>query len=338
MELAIPRSKYDSPAKIRQFYQELRDRLAALPGVQQATAVYPLPMSGRSWSGSFEIEGRPPVPGEPEPHAEYAAVMPGYFRALRIPLKEGRELTEQDTEGAPEVVIVDELLARRYFPGESAVGKRLDVGTIVGVVAHVRNAGPHEEGEPQIYKPFLQWPQAPMFAVVRAAGDPAALAPALRRAVRAVDADQPVTALHSMPDLVHGAVARQRFNMLFLSLFAAVALVLAIVGLYGVMAGLVSQRVHEIGIRLALGGRPGHALRLILGEGMTVVLAGLLIGLAAAVALSRAVAGLLFSTATTDPLTYGAIAALVLLVSLAATWVPARRATRIDPLVALRDN
>jgi putative ABC transport system permease protein len=256
---------------------------------------------------------------------------------MRIPLRDGREFTEQDTEGAPEVVIVDELLARHYWPGESAIGKRLDIGTVVGVVAHVRNAGPQEEGEPQLYKPFLQWPQAPMFVVARAAGDPDALAPSLRRAVRAVDPDQPITDLRSMQSLVHGAVARQRFNMLLLSIFAAVALVLAVVGLYGMMAGLVSQRLHEIGIRLALGGRPGAALRLILGEGMRIVLTGLLIGLAAAAALSRTVTGLLFSTDSTDPATYGAIAALVLLVSLAATWVQARRATRVDPLAALRD-
>jgi len=345
LQLSIPRAKYDSPEKTAGFYRELRSRVAALPGVEQASAVYPVPMSGESWGGSFIVEEQPLAPGQPEPHAEYAVAMPGYFRALRIPLLAGRDLTDQDAAGAPEVVVVDELLARRSWPGQSAIGKRINLigqpegtwSTVVGVVAHVHNAGPQEEGEPQIYMPFLQRPQRPFFVVARTAAEPAALVPALRRAVRAVDPDQPVTALQPMPRLLDGAVARERFNMLLLSLFATVALVLSVVGLYGMMAGLVHQRIHEIGIRLALGGSPGDALRLILGAGIRIVLSGLLIGLAGAIALSRSVAALLFSTQTTDPLTYGTIAALVLLVSLAATWVPAWRATQVDPLVALRD-
>ena len=337
MHLSLPRTKYDTPEKLSGFHRELQSRVAALPGVRQASAVYPLPMSGKAWSGSFVVEGQPVPPGQPEPHAEYAVAMPGYFRTMRISLRAGREFTAQDAKGAPEVVVVDELLARRHWPGESALGKRLDVGTVVGVVAHVRNAGLQEEGEPQIYKPFLQWPQSPLFLVARSAGEPVALAPSLRRAVRAIDPDQPIADLQTMHQRMAGAVARQRFNMLLLSLFAAVALVLAVVGLYGMMAGLVSQRLHEIGIRLALGGSPLQALRLILGEGVVIVLAGLLIGLAGAVALSRVVAGLLFSTAATDPLTYGAIAALVALVSLTAAYVPARRATQVDPLAALRE-
>ncbi len=240
MHLALPRTKYDTPEKLSGFHRELQSRAAAIPGVRQASAVYPLPMSGKAWSGSFEIEGQPPAPGQPEPHAEYAVAMPGYFRTMRIPLRNGREFTEHDAAGAPEVVIVDELLARRYWPGENAVGKRLDVGTVVGMVAHVRNAGPQDEGEPQIYKPFLQWPQRPLFIVARTEEvEPSALAPALRRAIRAVDPDQPVADLQTMQRRLHGAVARERFNMLLLSVFAAVALVLAVVGLYGMMAGLV---------------------------------------------------------------------------------------------------
>lgn len=345
LQLSIPSAKYDSPEKKAGFYRELRSRVAAVPGARQASAVYPLPMSGEGWSGSFIVETQPLAPGEPEPHAEYAVAMPGYFRTMGIPLREGRELTDQDAAGAPEVVVVDELLARRHWPGQSAIGKRINLigreegewATVVGVVAHVHNAGPQEEGEPQIYMPFLQRPQGALFVVARSAAEPLAIAPGLRNAVRAVDPDQPIRALRPMPELVRGAVARQRFNMILLSLFAVVALVLAIVGLYGMMAGLVSQRVHEIGIRLALGGSPSHALGLILGTGLRIALAGLLVGLAGAFLLSRAFAGLLFSTATTDPLTYSAIAALVLLVSFAATWVPARRATRIDPLEALRE-
>jgi putative ABC transport system permease protein len=351
MELSIPGLKYDTPAKKTAFYRELQSRVAAIPGVRLASAVYPLPMSGDGWSGSFIVEEQPLAPGQPEPHAEYAVVLPGYFRALGIPRLAGRDFTDQDAEGAPEVVIVDELLAKRHWPGQSPIGKRINLigreegvwAEVVGVAAHVRNAGPQEEGEPQIYMPYLQRPQGPLYVVVTAAGaagggDPAAFAPGLRRTVRSLDPDQPIASLRPMRQIVDGAVARPRFSMLLLALFAAVALVLAAVGLYGVIAGLVSQRVHEIGIRLALGGTPRHALGLILGEGMMIVLAGLLIGLAGAAALSRTVSSLLFSTAATDPLTYGAIAALVTLVALAATWLPARRATRVDPLAALRES
>lgn len=344
MQLSIPSAKYDSPEKRAGFYRELWSRVAALPGVQQASAVYPAPMSGEGWSGSFLVEAQPVAPGEPEPHAEYAVAMPGYFRTMQIPLQEGREFTDQDAAGAPEVVIVDERLARRHWPGKSAIGQRINLigqpvgewATVVGVVGHVRNLGPQEEGEPQIYMPYLQRPQGALFVVARST-TAAAVLPGLRSTVRAVDPDQPIRALKPMVELVDGAVARQRLNMLLLSLFAVMALVLAVVGLYGMMAGLVSQRVHEIGIRLALGGSPGHALGLILGTGLRIVLAGLVAGIVGAFLLSRAVAGLLFSTATTDPLTYSMIAALVLLVSLAATWLPARRATRIDPLEALRE-
>ena len=345
LQMSLPRAKYDSPAKLAGFYHELQSRTATLPGVQRAAAVYPLPMSGDGWSGSFIVEELPLAPGQPEPHAEYAVALPGYFRTLKIPLRAGREFTDQDKEGAPEVVVVDELLARRYWPGKKALGRRINLigreegvwAEVVGVAAHVRNAGPQEEGEPQIYMPFLQRPQSQLYMVACCAADPAAFSPALRREVRGLDADQPITKLAPLRQIVDRALARQRFNLLLVTLFAGVALALAAVGLYGVMSGLVAQRVNEIGIRLALGGRPIDALRLILGEGMTVVLGGLLIGLPGAVLLSRVATDLLFSTATTDPVTYGAIAALVALVSLAATYIPARRATRVDPLVALRD-
>ena len=344
MQLSIPSAKYDSPEKKAGFYRELQSRVAALPGAQKASAVYPVPMGGEGWSGSFIVETQPLGPSDPEPHAEYAVAMPGYFRTMGIPLLEGRDLTDRDTAGAPEVVVVDEWLARRHWPGQSAIGKRINLigrevgewATVVGVVAHVRNTGPQEEGEPQIYMPFLQRPQGALFVVTRSTAA-SALIPALRSTVREVDPDQPIRALKPMSQLVNGAVARQRFNMLLLSLFAVVALVLAVVGLYGMMAGLVSQRLHEIGIRLALGGSQNHALGLILATGLRIVLAGLVVGLAGAFVLSKAVAGLLFSTETTDPLTYGTIAALVLLVSLLATWIPAQRATRIDPLEALRE-
>lgn len=338
MSVSLPAARYDSVSKQAAFHRRLLDQLAAAPGVREASAVYPLPMSGKGWSGSFEIVGEEAVQGRPEPHAELAVTMPGYFRTLGIALRQGRDFTDADIAGSPEVVIIDDLLARQFWAGENPIGKRLDIGTIVGVVAHVRNAGPQDEGEGQIYKPYLQWPQRPMYVVARADRTPEALVSVVRGAVRAVDPDQPVSDVMTMHDRVDRALARQRFDMLLLSLFAGIALVLAVVGLYGMMAGLVTQRTHEIGIRLALGGTPGQALGLILRQGIGIVTAGLLLGMACAAALSRVMGQLLFATAAIDPLTYGGVAVLVVVIALGAACVPALRASRVDPMGALRQS
>jgi predicted permease len=342
-QLALPRARYDSAAKITAFYEQLRARVAAAHGVQEAGLVYPLPMSGDGWSGSFEVEGQPVPPGQPEPHAEYAVVMPGYFRTMRIPLRMGRDFTSQDADGAPKVVIVDEELARRHWPGESAIGKRIsvtgrddDLVTVIGVVAHVHRDGPQLSGEPQLYLPLLQNAQTMVYVVARGPGSAASLAPALRREVRQLDPDLPVSRMQSMPHLVARAVARQRLSMLLLVAFGATALLLAALGLYGVMAIAVAQRESEIGIRLALGGGPAHVLRVVVRDGMKIALAGLGLGLLVALSLSRLVSGLLFEVGATDPLTYGAIFVTLLFVALVACYIPARRATRIDPVEAMR--
>jgi putative ABC transport system permease protein len=343
LQLTLPRARYDSAAKLLAFYQALTERLAALPGASQVSAVYPMPMMGDGWSGSFDVEGLAANPGQPEPHAEYAVVLPRYFRTMGIPLMSGREFTADDVAGTPKVIIVDEDLARRYWPGEPAVGKRLnpngkpgDWGTVVGVVKHVRNEGPKAAGEPQIYQPVAQRMEAILYFAVRTTGDPATLAGPARAAVTALDAGLPVGKLGTLPDLVAARFARERFTLLLFLIFGGVALTLAGVGLYGVMAFLVSQRRREIGVRLALGGQPGHVLRRVLAEGVTMAAGGLALGLACAIPLSRVLKDMLVGVTSTDPATYAAIGALLLAVAFVASYVPARRATRVNPVEVLR--
>jgi putative ABC transport system permease protein len=343
-QLTLPRTKYDSAYKFVAFHRQLQQRLASSPGVEFASGVDPLPMGGSGWGATFVVAGRALAPGEPLPHAEHAVALPGYFRAMGIPLREGREFTDRDTYGAPEVVIVDEVLARQHWPRESAIGKYVRGGAneegpgaqVIGIVGHVHNSGPRVEGEAQLYFPFLQRIQTPLSYVLRTPGDPMALLGTVRSAVRDIDADMPVARVATLSALETRALARERFNTLLLVLFAGTALALAAIGLYGVMAYLVTQRVEEIGIRLALGGRPRDVLRLVVGEGMLMALAGIAVGVACALALSRVVSGLLYGVRPTDPPTYVTIAALLCIVALVASVVPARRAARVDPAVALR--
>jgi putative ABC transport system permease protein len=341
--LSLPRAKYDSAAKITSFYRQLQTQTAALPGVTASSGIQPLPMGGEPWSGSFGIEGFPT--GELEgPHAEFAAVLPGYFKVMGIPIVQGRDITAQDDANAAPVVVIDEMLAKKYWPHESALGKRINAlefpgswETIVGVAKHVRSGGPQEAGAPQLYAAYLQHPQGMISLVARAAVNPASLTNDLRGVVRALDRDLPVSNLRAMSDVVAGATARQRFNMLMISLFALAALGLASIGLYGVMSYLVAQRTREIGIRVALGGQPGDVRRLILGESMAIAAAGVAVGTVATLALSGALSKLLFGISATDPATYSTIAALLLVVAAVAAYGPARRATRVDPIVALRE-
>jgi putative ABC transport system permease protein len=303
-------------------------------------------MAGEGWSGSFWVEGEPSGPNAELPHGEYAVALPGYFHTMRIPLLAGRDFTAADVRGIPKVVIVDETLARKHWGAnaQTAVGKRLnpngdpgDWATVIGVVGHVHSHGPQEAGEAQIYQPMLQRPQTVMAVVVRSGSSPALLAPALRDAAHAVDRDLPVNKMRTMDDVVTSVIARQRFNMLMLAVFAAAALVLATVGLYGVMSYLVSQRTREIGIRIALGGQPSDVRTMVVRESLLIAVTGVVIGTVVSVALSRFVSGLLFGIAATDWTTYGSVALLLLVVSLGAAYGPARRATRIDPVRALRE-
>jgi len=347
-QLALPRAKYDSEAKILAFQRDFLDRLRALPGASGASAVYPLPMSGDGWSGTVIVESQPAESGLPEPHAEYSVVMPGYFATLRIPVVEGRDFTSADQAGAMRVAIVDDQFARRYWPGESAIGKRVTPfgrlppgdtrwSTVIGVVGHVRRGGPRIESEPQFYLPALQAPELTLYFVVRTTGGEAPLLSAIRDTVRALDPQLPIARLSSTTALVGRVLARDRFNMLLLSSFGAVALAIAAVGLYGLLAFLVTQRTREIGIRLALGGRPGRVLRGVLGEGLILAAIGLALGCAVAAFAAPALGNLLYAVEPTDPLTYAGIVVVLLAVAGAASYLPARRATRIDAATVLRN-
>jgi putative ABC transport system permease protein len=345
-QIALPRAQFGSGEKIVTFQRELLDRFRALPGTAAASAVYPLPMSGDGWGGTVILENRPA--GLPEPHAEYAVAMPGYFGTIGIPIVEGREFSDRDVTGAMPVAMVDEQFARQYWPGESAVGKRVSPfgalppgdprwATVIGVAGHVRNGGPRKDGEGQFYLPALQKPELTLYFVVRAAGSDAPLPGAIRQTVRALDPQLPIGRLSSTPALIGRVVAPERFNMLLLSIFSAVALAIAAVGLYGLLAFLVTERTREIGIRLALGGRPGRILRAVIGEGLLLSGAGLALGCAAALLTAPLLRGLLFGTEPSDPLTYAGIAGVLLVVAGAASYVPARRATCIDPVAVLRN-
>ena len=343
--LSIPRATYNEPAKVFAFHQSMRDRLSAMPGVKRASAVYPLPMAGNNWGGSVGIVGRPEVSGVPGPHAEYAVALPGYFETVGIPLIEGRDFTDSDNPSAPQAVIVDEEFARTYWPGESALGKRIAINgdtekgpfqTVLGVVGHVRNKGAREKGESQLYLPALQKPEYSLFFVARTEGDPSALLPSIRAAVREQDAKLPIALMSTMDEVLAKFTARDRFNTLLFTIFGCVALAIASVGLYGVLAFLVTQRTREIGIRMALGGKPGGIVRSVVFEGLALTAVGLVSGLGIAVLLGRWMKDLLFEIKPTDPLTYGVIAGVMFAVALIAAFGPARRATRVDPVDVLR--
>jgi predicted permease len=341
--LTLPRARYENGAKMIAFHDQLQQRLAAVPGVEAVSALDPLPLGGSSWSGTFHIEGRPTAPGQQAPHSEYNVAMPGFVGTLRMRLQKGRDFEVADGPDAPMVAIVDDRLVEQYWPGEDPIGKRIssngDEGpwaSIVGVVAHVYRSGPRSEGEPQIYFPFRQRAQTPLSYVVRTSVDPMSVVRTVRTEVAAIDPELPIARIASMATLESGALARDRFNALIFLVFAATALLLAAIGLYGVMAYLVSQRQAEIGIRLALGGGPGAVARLVIGDGMRMALLGIVVGTLSSLALARVLEGLLYGIEPTDPVTYVVIAVTLTAVALLASALPARRATKVDPVSALR--
>jgi putative ABC transport system permease protein len=305
-------------------------------------------MSGYNQSGSFQIEGRQIPPGESSPHGDRWLVSDDYFQTMGIPLVKGRYFEARDTAEAPGVAIVSEALARKYWPGEDPVGKRItfergaDGQTprwreVVGLVGHVRNESLEGESRGQYYVPYVQRPTSPeLFLVVRTDGDPASLAPSVRGAVANVDRDLPVFRMTTMEKMVAESLAQRRFSMFLFGVFAALALVLAVVGLYGVMSYAVAQRTHEIGLRMALGAQGRDVLRMVVGQGMWLVAVGLALGLAGAFGLTRLMSSLLYEVSAADPVTYAGIAVLLGAVALLASYLPARRATKVDPMEALR--
>ena len=341
MEINLAQSKYPKREQRAAFLQQALDRIRSLPGVEFAGATHRLPLRGNSGAG-FLIEGRPePQPGQ-ELSINYRSVSPDYFQALGTPLVQGRTFTEQEAWTTAGAVVINQAAARRHFPGESPLGKRVKISrggdwlTVVGVAGDVRESGLQAEVEPGIYLPYVHSPAPSMTLVIRAGADPVSVAGGVRDQIRAVDADQAVSGIATLEQLVTTAIAQPRFNASLLLLFAAIAMLLAAVGIYGVMAYAVGQRTREIGLRLALGAQTSDVLRMILGQGVRLAVIGVVIGLIAAFMLTRLMESLLFGVGATDPLTFAVIALLLTGVALLACYIPARRATKIDPMVALR--
>ncbi|MES1258766.1 MAG: FtsX-like permease family protein, partial [Acidobacteriota bacterium] len=345
--VTVPPPRYDTDRKKAAFFEELARRLGALPGVRNAAVAMSLPMAG--YAGSpVQDAAKPPRRLNERPIAKIFPVTPGYFRTLEIPLKRGRQFTEHDTQETQRVVIVDESLARRFWPGYPAgrdpVGQRLLIGgvnpksaEIVGVVGDIhQNLDDRDDWRESVYVSFAQDPQSSAMVAIRTGGEPLSFTRALREQVKALDRDQPVADVRTMDDRVESQTGQRRLLVILLGSFALTALVLALIGIYGVLAYSVTQRVQEVGIRRALGARHSDILRLVAGRGLMLALAGILVGLAGATVLTRVMTTLLFHVSATDPATFAGIAVLFLGVALVACYIPARRATRIDPMAALR--
>jgi predicted permease len=341
MRLALPRTKYAQAEQSIQFFDSLLERVRALPGVRSAGTVDLLPFNGRTADG-FVVEGHEPEPGGVAPNAQNRAVSPGYFQTLEIPLLGGRDFLHTDRADSPPVAIVDETLARRYWPDGDAVGKRIRFAwsdqwmTIVGVAAGVKNRDLKVAMEPHFYYPHAQDGSREMYLTVRTLGEPASVVAAIRGEVQSLDADLPLWGVQPLKQAIDNTLNNQRMTNALLTAFALLAVLLAAVGIYGVMSLYVSNRTNEFGIRLALGAQPSALLRSVLRQGLMLTLAGVLVGMAAAAALTRTLASLLFEVSATDPAVFLSAPLLLLAVALVACYIPARRAMRVDPLVALR--
>jgi predicted permease len=342
-DVQVPPTRYDGAAQAR-FFADLLERLRALTGVMEAAAASHLPLDRGDTNGGFEIVGREYPPGE-GPHSKKRIVSPGYFETLDIPVLRGRAFTESDRAGAPDVVVITESVARRYWPDEDPVGRRVrfswgpgDEQEIVGIVGDVKHDGLDRPAYGMIFRPVSQFTQQGFSILVRVEGDALAMAEAARRTVLTLDPAIPIANLRTMETVVRASVADRRTTMLLLSGFAVLALVLAAVGVYAVTAHAVAQRTREIGVRIAIGARASDVLRMVLRQELGAVALGVAAGLAAAAAATRVLATSLYGVGATDPATFAAVAGLLIAVALLATWVPARRATRVDPMGALRTD
>jgi putative ABC transport system permease protein len=339
--LWLPDSKYSEDEQIASVYERVLDEVRAIPGVRRASAVLSVPMGGASARFSFSIEGRPDPPPGQELRAGFQPVSPDYFKTMEIPLREGRDIGVRDHADALPVAVINQTMKNRFWPDEDAVGERISYDDetwveIVGIVEDIRFEGLDRDPRPEIYVPYRQVPLRFMTLAIRTESDPLDLASAVRSRVLSVDPDLPVFKVMSMEQLLGDSVAQPRFNMFLLGTFAGVALLLAAVGIYGLTSYTVGQRTHEIGIRMAMGARVNDVLGLVVRQGMLLTLGGLGVGLCVAWALTRVLSAFLYGVTATDPLTFVAVSVLLGLVSLVAVFVPAYRATRMDPLTALR--
>jgi predicted permease len=345
LRISLPENRYSQPAQIRSFVRELLDRTSKLPGVEAAGGVTSLPLSGSGSSGTTSVDSRAVPPEQSTPEADWRVVTPGYFSALGIRLIRGRFFDDRDTDTSAPVAIIDETMAKTYWPGEDPIGKRIHRGgakstrpwsTIVGVVGHVRYRTLEAQSRVQLYWPYAQGPWPSVSLAVRTSLEPRSLAATIQREVLAIDPDQPVSTVRTMQELLFDSIARRRFSMLLLAVFAGVAVALAAVGIYGVISYMVTQRAHEMGIRMALGASRASVLRLVLGHSLSLTLAGVILGLAGSMLLTRLISSLLFNVKSTDPATFAAVAGFLTAVALLASLLPASKATKVDPMVVFR--
>ncbi|MBZ5618615.1 MAG: ABC transporter permease [Acidobacteriia bacterium] len=341
MKISLPPARYAGAGKMTAFYDELVKSVRTVPGVVAAAESSALPVNPIRFSPALP-EGQPQVPLMERPMFNIQTISPGYVATMRIPLVRGREFLAGDDAQAPRVVMVNDTAMRRFWPRENPVGKHILVGRmvqpceVVGVLGDVRNVNVAADVQPEIYLPFAQLPWPSMHLVVRTAGAPSTFVAAVRSRVLALDRDQPVTSVHTMDEILETAAAQPRFTTSLLGALSGTALLLAIVGIYGVIAYSVSERTQEMGIRIALGAERADILRLVLRQGLLLAAGGIAIGLAVSLALTRLLGSMLYRVSTTDPMTFVCGPLLFALVALAASYLPARRATRVDPMVALR--
>ena len=345
MRVALP-SKYEENDRAAEFVKQVTERIGGLAGVESAGAISVLPLAGTNIRTSFNIKKKP-FPENQEPPVEERAVTPDYFRAMGVPVLKGRAFTDQDVKGKPGVIIINDTMARQYWPDEDPIGQVVTVGVsvsenepeewqIVGIVGSVKHFSMDTEPVAEMYVPHAQQPWNFMTLVARTSSDPKALIDPMRSQVLSVDREQPVSNIRTMGEVVASSIAQQKFYMLLLSLFAVMALVLAAVGIFGVMSYSVTQRTREIGIRMALGAQTRDVLRFVVGQGITLALVGVGIGLAGALLLTQFMAKMLYEVKAFDPTTFVVISLLLVGVALLACYIPARRATKVDPMVALR--
>jgi predicted permease len=346
MRVALPDAQYSKPEQVRGFYSELLARVQHLPGVQSAGAVSLLPLGGQNSSGTTTIDTQSVPMEDTTPEADQRVVTPDYFKAMGISLIRGRFFEDRDTEGAPPVVIIDESLAQTYWPNQDPIGKRLHRGggrsketkwdTVVGVVRHVRNRTLEARSRVEVYWPENQRAYGSLTLAILTSGNPSNLVPAVQKEVASIDPNLPVYRVQTMTEVMGESVQRRRLALILLGIFAGLALALASIGIYGVTSYVVAQSHQEIGLRMALGADRGEVLRLMMGRGMSAIFAGLAIGLVASLALTRLISGMLFAVRPTDPLALGGAAAALVAVAVLAIFIPARRATAVNPMVALR--
>ena len=345
METSVLGQRFNDNAVVRQYFADTVERLRALPGVESAAAASQIPLAGNMDRYGFHAEGKIHSNPEEDPSAERYCITPGFLETMRIPLLRGRDITAADNAKAPQVLLIGETTARRMWPGEDPIGKRVKLGgvdqpwwTVVGVTGDIRHLGLDAAPEMQMYVPHRQWPfpDGLMTFVIRTAGDPAAMSSAAQQAIHSLDPTQPISRITPLENYIGLSVQGRRFALILIGAFAGIALALSMVGIYGVTAYSVGQRTREIGIRVALGAQRNELLGLLLRQGMVLVMCGVIAGVLASIALTRFLASLLFKVQPTDPLTFGGVALLLVAVSAAACFIPARRAMRVDPIVALR--